>query len=429
MSYPTFTLSRGSTSLELTATNGYTVLPGVEGFDTPPVALSESEPADFDGSVVTNVRYEPREVFIPLLLEGSDSAQIRQRTRELASLLNPQNGMVTLTLTYPKATSGELLSSDAMDGKSTSFESSPSAVTAETTVVRTGSNSFSIGGAVSGPDGAILKAAERPVSNLQAPYRLSAWGRTAQASAREGRIGIQWYDSGGNLLSTTLTAAKPLPVGEWVNFTVEAVGPPGAAKVGAIVQSRSSSYWDDFSITERVTTREIQGYLAQPLSNALDATESENWRRLGITLRCPDPFWLGAEDGAFIPPSWLFYTPAAAPIKILLAGDAVVWPTIKTNYANIRLLASNDSNDVIAGFRVDGPGSDIVTINTDPRNLSVTLPNGDDAWSAISDYGDDPASFFAIPPGESYLWAVDSSFPVQNADISATWRSRWLTAW
>lgn len=98
---PTLSLIRGSTTLALTEANGITVTPGVQGFDTPPVVLSETAPADFDGSIVTNVRYQPREVFVPLALLGDDTDELRTRTRALASLLNPQLGPITLRVTYP----------------------------------------------------------------------------------------------------------------------------------------------------------------------------------------------------------------------------------------------------------------------------------------------------------------------------------------
>ena len=101
MAAPTLSLIRGATTLALTPANGITVTPGVQGFDTPPVVLSETAPGDFDGAIVTNVRYQPREVFIPLLLEGDDVGEVRSRTRALASLLNPQVGPVTLRVAYP----------------------------------------------------------------------------------------------------------------------------------------------------------------------------------------------------------------------------------------------------------------------------------------------------------------------------------------
>lgn len=442
--YPTLTLSRAGSSIALTTANGYSVLPGVEGFDTPPVALSETEPADFDGTVVTNVRYQPREIFIPLLVEGANASEVRQRTRALAGLLNPQGGMTTLTVTHPPSTSAELLSASAVDGVSTSFDAVVGSVSTETTVVRTGSNSLKISSGIPASR-ARLKAAERTVAKDQATYKASAWVRAEATSTSKTLVGLEFYDAGGTLLSTAWSDYQAANTTTWANVSVDAVVPASAAKVGLTVWSAVNAYWDDLSLRELSSAREIDGYLSEPLGASLDATESAGWRRLGVTLRCPDPLWFGPLDGAsLLSPSGdasSFSPLPTTAIPVRLSGDAAAWPTVQvatgsdTDYVTVVALLPTSSTDLdtaLGAFGIMHVDQDVVTIETDPRKLSVALSDGTVAWSWLSTtVNSKPPSLFAIPPGEFYIYAFESQPPglLEQATVSLTWRSRWLTAW
>jgi len=101
---PQLTLSRPGQSLGLTLADGWVVLPGVEGLDDPPRALVEVEPATWDGSMITGVRYTPREVFLPLHYQAPDPARLRTTLRTIAALLDPKRGPVTLEVAHTDGT-------------------------------------------------------------------------------------------------------------------------------------------------------------------------------------------------------------------------------------------------------------------------------------------------------------------------------------
>ena len=441
--YPTLSVSRGSDSIELSAANGFTVLPGVEGFDTPPVALSESEPADFSGSVVTNVRYLPREVFVPLLVQGSGSSEVRQRVRDLVRLLNPRLGPVTLSVAHAPSVTAELLSTSAVDGVATAFDAITGSVATETTVKRTGPSSLKVTSGVPVSQ-ARLKAAQRADVVPAATYEVSVWFRNETTNGSEALVALEFVNSGGTVVATCWSELTAGSTSSWTNVSVQGVAPEGSMKVGLRVWSKVGTYWDDFSLTEQPSLRQIDGYLSEPSGSALDATESNGWRRLGLTFRCPDPFWLGAIDSASL------YNPASAgslgalpntvsPVSI--AGDASVWPTITvvtgsdTDFTtSVALSRVNDANIALAdyAFGVRHNSATTVTIETNPRHLSATLSGGGSAWSWLTEVAGKPVSLFAIPPGDWFLVAYEREPPglsLVAPKVSLTWRSRWLTAW
>ena len=441
--YPTLTLSRGASSIELSTGNGFTVLPGLEGFDTPPVALSESEPADFDGALVTNVRYLPREVFVPLLVQGSDASEVRRRVRDLVGLLNPQLGAVTLSVAHAPSTSAELLSASAVDGVSTNFDAVAGSVSTETVVKRTGANSLKLTGGVP-TSSARLKAANRADAVAAGTYRFSVWFRNVTTAGLQGLVALEFYNSGGSLIATQWSELKAGSTSSWTNVAVEGVAPKGAVKVGGRVWSVDNTYWDDFSLTEQQTVRQIDGYLSEPSGLALDATESNGWRRLGLTLRCPDPFWFGAQDAASLFDPSSTGGLGAFPNKVTavsIAGDAAVWPTITvvtgsdTDFTtSVGLSKVNNDSLTLADstFGVSHKAANTVTIETNPRFLSATLANGSSAWSWLTEVASKPVSLFSIPPGDWFIVATESEPPALStttAKVSLVWRSRWLTAW
>jgi len=102
--FPTLTLSRGADSIYLNAVNGWHVLPGVEGLDSPPVSLLTDDPATWDGSLFRDARYLAREVFVPLHLDAVDGDTMRTKIKSLAALTAPKRGAVTLTVEHPDGT-------------------------------------------------------------------------------------------------------------------------------------------------------------------------------------------------------------------------------------------------------------------------------------------------------------------------------------
>lgn len=436
MAYPTLTLSRGGTSIELSRVNGFDILPGVEGLGTPPVSLSETDPADFDGSIVTNVRYEPREIFIPLLLQHDNAGVARQKRRELARLVNAKSGLTTLTVTHEPSTSGELLSPNAVDGVATSYVGITGDVTTENVVVRTGSNSLYFDDAGIPANQAGLAVAERVTVVPEATYKTSAWFRNSSGTFSS-RVALEFFDDSGTTIAIPVWSEEVAGSSSaWTYAEVEASAPTNAATVGLRVLG--ASYWDDMSIVELPLVREIEGRLSEVDSGALSATESDRWHRIGLTLRCPDPMWLGPVDGSSVL-NYVgggFYDTFTTEISVSLAGDAEVWPTIVIgttsggNGTRVEFYQDGASTPT-ASFQIDDVATDTITIETDPRNLSITKSDGSSAWSWLVGVGSDEPSLFSIPPGlhevKTYKPVVVG--PVGGASTSLSWRSRWLTAW
>jgi phage-related protein len=77
----------------------------VQGLDDPPRALVEVEPATGDGSIITDARYAPREVFLPLHYTAPDTPTLRATMRQLATLLDFKTGLpVTLEVAHADGT-------------------------------------------------------------------------------------------------------------------------------------------------------------------------------------------------------------------------------------------------------------------------------------------------------------------------------------
>lgn len=437
-----YTLTRGSTSIDLTPANGFYVRPGVEGLDTPPVRLSETEPADSDGALVTNVRYAARDIMLPLHVEGGNAIDARRITRQLASLLNPQLGPVTLRVSHPPSVSGNQLSATATDGVATAFDAGTGdTLTTVNSPVRTGSNSLQITGST--PFEATLKSAERPTVTAAATYTATAYVRAQSTTTTAGHVRLIWYNSGGSIIASTWSAAVTSSSSAWREVTVTAAAPDGAAKVGMGVYAGSGThFWDDFSLAEVDTTREITGYASAPMGSALAKMEGLPWRRLGVMLRCEDPLWLGAQSSGALrqPGSWSTVTAIAS------SGDAAAWPTITVSMRNsstagdgveIALVPAGQNltnTNAIGQFKVLFDTSTSSTIiNTDPRNLSVLRANGNPAWSQITTITTNqakPAGFFAIPPGQWNIHSVEIFGGIPGDSTGTiTLNSRWLTAW
>lgn len=428
MTYPTLTISRGSTSLELSEANGITVMPGVEGFDTPPVALSENEPADFDGSVVTNVRYTPREVFVPVFLQANSTNQVRSQTRALASLLNPQLGPVTLTVRQDELT-GELLSADVVDGVAAAFDTLPvspgtaSVVTSVTSPKRSGTYSLKVEpGAFATFSQIGLASGEQPTVSTSQVFEVSAsvWVRCDTTPARCA-MRLHFLDASGALLAQQWTPYQDSTT-SFAQLELTTQAPPGTAKINMLLvvlaspSAPDAHYFDDFSIRLVDTSRSIEGYLSAPLGDSLTTTESDSWRKLGLSLRCPDPMWSGELATTYASGSTLrAYNP----------GDALSWPTWFVEMdSGYPLTLTNSSDPQLPSLVIsDSVTTNEVSIVTDPRNLAVVETGSPTTrWPIVSD-----GSFlFPFVPGDNVITGTNIG---SSSTVYATYTPRWLTAW
>lgn len=72
--------------------NGYQVLEGIQGFDSPPYDSSETQTPNVDGSTWLGARASSRDLFVPLHVWGPDRQTFLSRKSQLFALLNPQRG-------------------------------------------------------------------------------------------------------------------------------------------------------------------------------------------------------------------------------------------------------------------------------------------------------------------------------------------------
>lgn len=284
--FPSLSLARAGTQLWLTRANGWYVLRGIEGLDNPPVSLLVDEPATWDGGLFRDARYAARDVFIPLHLQADDNVELREAVRDLASLLDPKRGAVTLTVNHP-------------DGR----------------------------------------------------------------------------------------------------------------------------------------TRSIDGYLAAPLGQALAAAEAMTWRRFGLSLRCPDPFWIGEASSAslfvasasvdflgdpFLPMA-ISDSQVAGTLSVDNLGDADTYPvwTVTGPASTISIDVDGRAWSTVAAL---GAG-EVLTVDT-TRGAQAVEVDGTPAWGRLVP-GADLAPF---PPGPTEV-GVDITGATDDTVLEVTWSQRWLTAW
>jgi phage-related protein len=417
-----YTLARGSDSLALTPANGFYVRPGVEGLDTPPVRLSETDPADSDGSFVTNVRYAPRDIVLPLHLQTDTPNEVRGLTRRLASLLNPQVGPVTLTVRHPVATA-ELLPAAATDGRVAEWEglNAASAISEVTTPKRSGTYALQLELSGTFNSGTVLgvasPAAKRVTVSVGQSYEIAAYARAASGT-QLARLTAAWYTSGGTLVARQELSTKYVS-SSFVLLTSEVTPPFGATRLGLEMTTLPGAvptlYWDDITVTAQDVTREISGYLSAPFGAALAKMEGLPWRRLGLQLRCPDPFFVG--------PSELAIGQFADTVTVYNPGDAFAWPVwTAIGATGFPLEFTNTSLPGNPTVEVSDAYSSL-TIDTNPRSLSV-INNSTQApaWDAISS----DSTFFPLAPGDNIITGANIG---GLAYLLGTFRPRWLTGW
>jgi len=430
------TLSRGADVLPLTG--GLVVGPGVDGLDTPPVAFGEIEPADIDGAFVTNVRYKPRVIDLVVDLFADSAQEARGLTRSLARLLNPQVGQVTLRVEHDAENASQLVPNAASAGDSSQWApvSTASVLSTVTSPVKTAPNALRVdlvdGGVLGGEAylGAKLPA-NMPVIPGQ-EYRAAAWFRRfGTGSNIEVRLLVRFFDSAGveipgspppgiaPIQPPSFASASKSVGSTYEELVLSVVAPFGAATAniepaGGVTAS-TSFYVDNITFTGVNISREISGYLSEPIGAApLLPGENLGWRRLGLQLRCPDPMFRAPAQVIEVP------NLGDEPVVVDNIGDAVAYP-IWTALVATQFPATITLNGGPAIKLKDTAG--LYMINTDPRNLSVVAAGGVPAWDLLTT----DSVLFSLPPGRSAISGTGVGFGITQ--VSGSFQTRWLTAW
>lgn len=85
----------------------YVLMPGARGFGLAPVNLFSDANPSGDGATFRALQVTERDVFLPILLNGTDYANLRDLRRTVERILDPERGAVTVTVAQPD---GERLS-------------------------------------------------------------------------------------------------------------------------------------------------------------------------------------------------------------------------------------------------------------------------------------------------------------------------------
>ena len=84
-------------------------LHGSTGLGLAPVSIASSERLAGDGSIVRGVRYDSREVFIPLYVEAPSTGELSAVRRDLTALLAPHRGPVEVRIEDPTTGSDRMI--------------------------------------------------------------------------------------------------------------------------------------------------------------------------------------------------------------------------------------------------------------------------------------------------------------------------------
>lgn len=98
---PVITFSRDGKALELgtgSEEDAILHLHGTTGLGLPPAEISLTQKIGWDGSHLGGVRYQPREIFIPIFIQKQTRAEATAARRELYDLLAPSKGPVKITV-------------------------------------------------------------------------------------------------------------------------------------------------------------------------------------------------------------------------------------------------------------------------------------------------------------------------------------------
>ena len=91
-------------------------LHGSTGLGLAPVSIASSERLAGDGSIVRGVRYDSREVFIPLYMEAASTGELSAVRRDLTALLAPHRGPVEVRIEDPATGSVRMIQGYLREG-------------------------------------------------------------------------------------------------------------------------------------------------------------------------------------------------------------------------------------------------------------------------------------------------------------------------
>ena len=91
-------------------------LHGSTGLGLAPVSIASSERLAGDGSIVRGVRYDSREVFIPLYVEAPSTGELSAVRRDLTALLAPHRGPVEVRIEDPATGSERMIQGYLREG-------------------------------------------------------------------------------------------------------------------------------------------------------------------------------------------------------------------------------------------------------------------------------------------------------------------------
>ncbi|MBL1104948.1 phage tail family protein [Streptomyces sp. 5-8] len=94
-----WTDSQGRTTLLSDWENGWVLQPGTRGLDLPGFDFYTDASPQIDGNAMRGLHAQAREIFLPVVLFGSDRADFVARKRSFLATMNPYLGLGTLTMT------------------------------------------------------------------------------------------------------------------------------------------------------------------------------------------------------------------------------------------------------------------------------------------------------------------------------------------
>lgn len=182
--------------------------------------------------------------------------------------------------------------------------------------------------------------------------------------------------------------------------------------------------------------RTITGRMSQSFGqSALGSGEGGLQRQVGLTLRCPDPFFAGLDRQEYwtIGDSEGFLSEAFLPVGLsesqvlgdvlfVNEGDAPAYPVwvLFGPLESATILAADTSWEVPPA----GLASDEVLVIDTRRGVKTCTVNDEPAWERLST----GSVLGTLPPGEVYL-NVEAVGATTATRIAVTWQERWLTAW
>lgn len=94
---------------------------GSQGLGLPAVSIAKTDRLAGDGSIVRGVRYEDRDVYLPVLIEGGSQGEVDQIRARLYDLLAPHRGPVTIRVQSPTTGTDRYITGTLKDGLTGDF--------------------------------------------------------------------------------------------------------------------------------------------------------------------------------------------------------------------------------------------------------------------------------------------------------------------